>query len=81
MQHKEVVKVNTLVTSTAALCNALSAGWIRPPIVFSAQSVYDGCITIILSNGTIVAQGGVFFQYCQDLQVTSHFLPPVPDLK
>ena len=36
------------------------------------MSVYDGCITIILSNGTIVAQGGVVYDYCKGLQVTSH---------
>ena len=43
------------------------------------MSVYDGCITIILSNGTIVAQGGVVYDYCKGLQVTSlttsHLLP------
>ena len=62
---------------STVLCTALYclAGWIRPPIIFSAKSVYDGCITIILSNGTIVAQGGVVFEYCQGLQVSSRLSP------
>ena len=46
-------------------------GWLRPPIMFPALSVYDGCMTIILSNGSIVAQSGVVYDYCLQLQVTS----------
>ena len=44
-------------------------GWLRPPIIFPAMSVYDGCMTIILSNGSIVAQSGVVYDYCLQLQV------------
>ena len=46
-------------------------GWLRPPIMFPALSVYDGCMTIILSNGSIVAQSGVVYDYCLQLQVTT----------
>ena len=34
-------------------------GWLRPPVIFPSESVYDGCMTILLSNGSIVAQSGV----------------------
>ena len=32
--------------------------------MFPAVSVYDGCMTIKLSNGTIVAQSGVVYSTC-----------------
>ena len=28
-------------------------------MIFPSESVYDGCMTILLSNGSIVAQSGV----------------------
>ena len=46
-------------------------GWLRPPVAFPAMSVYDGCMTILLSNGSIVAQSGVVYDYCLQLQVTT----------
>ena len=44
-------------------------GWLRPPVIFPAVSVYDGCMTILLSNGSIVAQSGVVYDTCLELQV------------
>merc|ERR1719460_1869969 len=40
-------------------------GWLRPPVIFPSESVYDGCMTILLSNGSIVAQSGVVFASCE----------------
>ena len=31
-------------------------GWLRPPLLFPDMSAYDGCMTILLDNGTIVSQ-------------------------
>ena len=39
-------------------------GWLRPPLIFPGVSVYDGCMTILLSDGTIVAQSGVVYETC-----------------
>ena len=49
----------------------------RPPVIFPAVSVYDGCMTILLSNGSIVAQSGVVYDTCLELQVIHMYIYPV----
>ena len=45
-------------------------GWLRPPVVYPPASVYDGCMTILLSNGSIVSQSGVVYQHCLEQKVS-----------
>eukprot|EP00088_Acartia_fossae_P034849 TRINITY_DN35827_c0_g1_i2.p1 TRINITY_DN35827_c0_g1~~TRINITY_DN35827_c0_g1_i2.p1 ORF type:complete len:200 (-),score=13.95 TRINITY_DN35827_c0_g1_i2:17-580(-) len=40
-------------------------GWLRPPVVYPASSVYDGCISILDSEGRIKVQGGIVHSLCQ----------------
>ena len=48
-----------IFTFTNCFMYTLYSGWLRPPVIFPSESVYDGCMTILLSNGSIVAQSGV----------------------
>ncbi|XP_023324440.1 uncharacterized protein LOC111698356 isoform X2 [Eurytemora carolleeae] len=43
-------------------------GWLRPPVLYPSYSVYDGCISILDRNGSILTQGGILYSLCKQYQ-------------